>query len=637
MDSSLLLEEVLGLLKTFQETIGVPQGESLTDKNISGGDPTQGRVNPTLSSSEKKRVDSISTIFAEAFLKVQNKYKKDDKPKTLIRQMDRQQKGGNRKEVKKEDKKFGWGMMLAGLLLLLGGVGALIMGLLSDGPFKGALKMLAKFGIKGGLKIIMSGVKRLLGVFADIIKYPFKILSKTFGGLVKSFKGAFSSMSGKLFGGIGKKMGGGILAKMLKSLKPLFSILKKIPLLGSLISIGFAISRFKSGDNVGGVIDVLSALAGLLYLVPGAQPIAFALTLGLDLLNVWMDVKSASPENKGKSKMDILGDMAKGIGSWIWKNALWIPVIGGFKRMAMSWDAFKGGDVMEGLKQFAFGLLSFGGLSPIITGIEMLLGMGGEKEGEKKLTPNKGWFANFKEWIGKKLKKLPYILRKPLEWFGIIDSTEDKTESLPTMDSGKTFDKVSSFASKFWDGVKNGFDKISSGMSNAYNAILPSIKEFGSNMKEGAANLIEKGKGLAGKIGEMTVKGYEKVKEFGKSMSDKLGVWYSDLIIANDTKSKNANQKTPQNNTNISVNQPSVSEKVEVKDNLLKIGMTQANILNEILKVNRGMLKAIGGISVGGGTQVVNSQPTANGRTTPTEASLGKNRSGFAGSPYSLT
>jgi hypothetical protein len=137
----------------------------------------------------------------------------------------------------------------------------------------------------------------------------------------------------------------------------------------------------------------------------------------------------------------------------------------------------------------------------------------------------------------------------------------------------------------------------------------------------------------------MTVKGYEKVKEFGKSMSDKLGVWYSDFISSGNTKtttSKNANQKTPQNNTNISVNQPSVSEKVEVKDNLLKIGMTQANILNEILKVNRGMLKAIGGISVGGGTQVVSSPPPANGRTTPTEASLGKNRSGFAGSPYSL-
>jgi hypothetical protein len=282
------------------------------------------------------------------------------------------------------------------------------MGLLTDGPFKGALKILSKIGVSGGIKMLMSAAKGLLGTFSRFVTAPFKFA--------------------------GKLLGKGFMGKIFNALKPLAKILKKIPLIGSIISIGFAIYRFMNGDTVGGVIDVLSALTGLLNLIPGGSFIAIPLSIGLDILNAWLDAKTEGAKDKNAAKLDILGDMAKSIGKWIWDNALWLPVIGGFKRWGMAYDAFKGGNIMEGLKQFGLGILSFGGMGPIIMGIETLMGFFGDKEEKIDLKPNTSWFGRIKEWVKNKLKKLPSFLRKPLEWFGIID---DSSESEPNMGSSQ--------------------------------------------------------------------------------------------------------------------------------------------------------------------------------------------------------
>jgi hypothetical protein len=453
-----LLEELLGLLKTVNETIGVPQGQSIEDKNVLQGnnpsDPNK-RVTPRLNSNERTRTTEIASLFAKTFFEYQKKKTPDKAIKTSIQKVtgktgEKIQQGGD-----KVDKKSSWSKIL---LLLVGGIAALIAGLMTDGPFKGALKIAAKaffWALVGSIKSMFKmGIGAIKGLIPD--NFIGKIIKGGMEGFITSLKGMLGAPF-KALGNMAK--GGGLMTKMVSFMKPLLSVLKKVPLIGSIISIGFAISRLMGGDNVGGVIDVLSALSGLLNLIPGGSVVAIPLAIGLDMLNAFLDVKTAGAKDKGKAKMDLLGDMAKGIGKWVWKNALWIPVIGGFKRMEMSWNAFKSGDIMGGLYQFGASLLSFGGLSPIVTGIEMLMGFGEKKESDKSLSPKTGWFDGLKAWIKKKLKDLPYALRKPLEWFGILDDGDGDSVSGFSKTMGDGYDKMKEFSSKTWKSASQSFSK----------------------------------------------------------------------------------------------------------------------------------------------------------------------------------
>jgi hypothetical protein len=284
------------------------------------------------------------------------------------------------------------------------------------------------------------------------------------------------------------------------------------------------------GDNVAGVIDVLGALTGLLNLIPGGSFIAIPLSIGLDMLNAWLDAKTAGAENKNTAKMDILKDMAKSIGDWIWKNALWLPVIGGFKRWGMAYDAFKGGNIMEGLKQFGLGILSFGGMGPIIMGIEALMGFFGNEESQTDLQPNTSWFGNFKKWIKDKLKKLPYALRKPLEWFGILD--EDSSTPEPSMDVPKQSGGMSTWFSGLWGGVTSMFDDAGKWFSGLWDKVSTWFSGLWDKVGGWFSGLWDK----LGNIDEFFAKIWEKISpifnNIGKwfiGLWDKVSTWFSGI------------------------------------------------------------------------------------------------------------
>ena len=204
--------------------------------------------------------------------------------------------------------------VIAGVGATVGGIMALFSGLMDDGPFK--------------------GLKKLLGDSALVV--GFKALTKVGGkGLLKGITGPF---------------------------------LKKIPLIGSLISLGFAYSRFKDGDTVGGVIDVLNALTGLLYLTPAAL-LAIPISLGLDALNAFLDFKAG--ETKGKERTAKKLDLLKDMGGWIYDKLKSVPVIGPLMKAGKSifdgdWDTgFKylgeaiaplqqiGSIILQGVKTYA--------------------------------------------------------------------------------------------------------------------------------------------------------------------------------------------------------------------------------------------------------------------------------------------
>jgi len=403
-----LLESVLGYLKAQQERDDVNSGgkQSSEDKNILQGntpsDPNN-MVRPKLRSNEIRRTNEVASLFAKTFFEYEKKNKKDTAPKTSIQKISPlKQERKVDKNGSKDKKGFPWKLLLGGLGLLglLGGVGALITGLLTDGPFKGALKILGKLGIKGGIKLLMSGARGLLKGLWSLVKLPFKLVGKIFG-----------KMGGKSISKIFAKLTGGTMFKMAaKFLKPLLMVIRKVPLLGNLISIGFAVSRFMDGDITAGVIDLISAASGLLYLVPGGQAIAPIIMWGADILNAWLDYSASKPENKGKSKLNILGDMVKSIGKWIWDHGLYLPLIGGFKRWGMSYEAFKSGNILDGVNQFGAGLLTFIGSGGIVKGVEMLMGlMGGEKKEDGVLAPITDFFGSIGKWIWDHGLYLPVI------------------------------------------------------------------------------------------------------------------------------------------------------------------------------------------------------------------------------------
>jgi hypothetical protein len=678
-----ILEELLGLLQTFNETKGVPEGGSLSEKNIlqNGNSDPNKRVRSSLSSEEQKRTKSIATIFAKTFFEIQKNFKGEDTAlKTSVQKITpNANKIASDREGKSDMPKKG--LMLGGLLMLLGGAGALIMGLLTDGPFKGVLKILSKIGISGGIKMLASGAKGLINLFSKFVTDPFKAaakyLNKTSLGkkLVSGAKGLigmFSKFVSAPFKSISKISGKGFLGKIMKVFKPFAKILKKIPIIGNIISIGFAISRFMKGDNIGGVIDVLSALAGLLNLIPGGSFIAIPLSIGLDILNAWLDSKTEGAENKNTAKMDILKDMGKSVGDWIWKNALWLPVIGGFKRWGMAYDAFKGGNIMEGLKQFGLGILSFVGMGPIIMGIETLMGFFGDKEEKKDLKPSTSWFGRIKEWVQNKLKKLPSFLRKPLEWFGIID---DSSESEPNMEPSQKIDvgqKIVEWFSSLWgkitpmlDNIGKWFsglwEKISTWASGLWEKMTPAlenigkwfsglwekIKEFlGSDFVTG---IIEKVKNIATSVMSVITNIFDTLKNVINNVIDTIksfnifGSGGDDELLGRAKKMgwnsveeyKNSGWLENPNKSGVEI----VDEKRKQHvDDLLSIGKEQISILSDIRRIGMETLKVLSSNAGGGSSNPIiisNSGGGSNSKPS-SQISLNTSRGDYSSSPYAF-
>ena len=264
-------------------------------------------------------------------------------------------------------------------LLILGGLAAFVTGFLSDGPAKGLLKILAKVGIGGGVKWFASKFKGigktitsvfkglgkmlltplkglgdkllkplkglgakliepgLIGKMVDTVKTKVKsVFSSIKGALLKPFK----ALKGGAIGGIFKKVGG----MLFKLLKP---VLKRIPGIGSMISWAFAVSRFKSGDVVGGLIDVASGIATLF---PG---VGTAIGIGLDVLNAFLDTKKGKeekvkPAGSGFKMSDFFGKIKdKIMNNYPIKNLM--EFWGGAADIA-------GGDVKGGLQRMAFAI-----------------------------------------------------------------------------------------------------------------------------------------------------------------------------------------------------------------------------------------------------------------------------------------
>jgi hypothetical protein len=318
--------------------------------------------------------------------------------------------GGLLKELK------GLGSLLTGLT----GVGALIFGLETDGPFKG----LAKIASEGLLSI--SGWTKSINKFASglvnkLLNFPFK--------LIKSFEKSFAGLIGKEVGGEVVKTGLGKLTGFTTTfLAGATKILKKVPIVGSLISLAFAFSRFKQGDIVGGGLEILSGIASLF---PG---IGTGISIAVDGLTAFLDYKAGgTSEGGGKGKGAMLTNWVKDFSGWAFKkfeeNIRNIPVVG---PLIKSFEEFKAGNWVKGLKQLAYTFPLFDMLGEILGDTETTGSIETTKEGAFKIGDffsnlTNAFMSKVRQWWKSISSGLRYIIEKALPT-GIVQSlNEGKT------------------------------------------------------------------------------------------------------------------------------------------------------------------------------------------------------------------
>ncbi len=229
------------------------------------------------------------------------------------------------------------------LLALAGGITALLASSnINFGAFEGVANMLGKHGLVGGLKMFVK---------------PFaKLLSK--------------------------------------------NVLKRIPVVGALVSFYTAYERFKSGDYVRMGLDIVS---GLLNLVPTG--ITQILSFGLDMFTAFLDTKYQGQSGNEELKADAL-DLVKtfvdpllaAIGG---VNTLkYIPFIGTFFHASDAFNHFKAGHYGLGLASTAQAIAL---LFPVV-GTAVSAGIGILKAiadpSQKKQDPIAGSVIDFAAGIG---------------------------------------------------------------------------------------------------------------------------------------------------------------------------------------------------------------------------------------------
>jgi hypothetical protein len=330
-----------------------------------------------------------------------------------------------------------------GITLLLGGLAALITGLNTEGPFKGLLKILSKVGIMGGLKLLEKGALSLIKNLKSFIGAPIKLFQSAY----KALRGVFGKGVSKTLTGVIAKTPG-LLTKMLGGLvKFITPLLKRLPLVGTVISLSFAYTRFKSGDVVGGIIDVLSGIASI---IPG---VGTAISIGLDVLNAFLDYKAGGATGEAsKTKMGMIGDFFGKI----------YDVIGEKLSAAFTWVADLGKKFIEGKWGEAFVEVAkfvpgMGWVVDLMGGEEVVTQAGDTAGGQsinflkgvkdfifEKITNAMGWVGEIgKKWMDGKIGDVIVDICKTIPYMGwVVDlmGGEEKVTEVGNTVGGKVID-----------------------------------------------------------------------------------------------------------------------------------------------------------------------------------------------------
>ena len=475
-----------------------------------------------------KSWNTIARIFAKNFIEATKKPDYGDEPTAAVPAIIQQT------AVVQEKTQEGFFSKLMKFLLpvlaLVGGIGLSIAALFQGpGVLGNTLNLVGKIFATIGQNYITKIGNKLLSLGDNFIK---GLSGLAEGGLKLLGIGGGGSLA-KMLGGVAAKIGGFLLKAA-----------KFIPFIGSAVSFYFAYKRYQEGDYVGMGLEIASGILNLF------GPLGFIASAIIDVINITRDFKTTKEERAAQGT-GIFGKMFGGIKEWFKANGMTIlkslPFVGS---ILYFWEAYNAGfTTPEGIKKTVTAFASILGAGPLVErAVNGLFSLFGEKEEEQpgQETPSPGgksFFQIAKEFVIKSISKLPYFLRKPLEWLGIIKSAGSESEESwmsQGIDKSKEAGKqVLEKMSEFGSGIKDWFVATLPGAKEAGKQVLEKMSEFGSGVKDWFVSTLPEAKEAGKQV-------LEKMSEFGSGVkgwfSEKIseGREKSQEIIANITKSGDA-------------------------------------------------------------------------------------------------
>jgi len=367
------------------------------------------QTKPNLNSAERKRTSNIAEIISKVFLDNEKKRTKDTSLKTKVSEKPDSPAAAAQKTVKGPSKKSKLGML--GTLALIAAAVTAFSAFIFDNlsPIGQFLMKSIKFlrPVIGKITKVVQGVFKFFTTIGDDLV---KFLGKGGGMLGKAGKALGSS--GRLLGALAKGIGGKIL-----------KFARFIPVLGSFVSFGFAIAKFRSGDYFGAILELIS---GVLNLFPtGVTNILSGVIDGFIIARELMgegEDGGYKMDNKIKEGGSFLGDMMSSIGNFISTNLRNFPIIGGIIILYEGFKEIINGNFLEGFKLLGKGLLAFiageKGADLIIGGFGFLLSLFKDiYSGEKQIS-----FPSF-DTIGEIIFNIGSIIGG---WFtGMIETVQE--------------------------------------------------------------------------------------------------------------------------------------------------------------------------------------------------------------------
>ena len=309
---------------------------------------------------------------------------------------------------------------------------------------------------------------------------------------------------------------GGKIASLLSGLgKTAGSVLLKVarflPFIGSAISFYFAYQKFQAGDTIGGAMELVS---GIVNLIPGFGWIA---SIVIDLFTIGRDIKMTEEERVSQSGgfTAALVKAREFLSNALNKYLKYIPGIGGIVQAGLGIAQVFGGDIKGGLLEVLKGILNISpGLGDtLFLGFEFLMDL---ISGDNSTDPVTGRKLSFNErifnFINEKMDKLPWYIRKPLEWLGILKKEEsDGSEVIPgDIDNNaviqdevkKINDKLADTLGNTGTGIADGIDtEIDTSNSQVAAAVRRAGKEA-EDMTSAVTGLNSQVANAANKAGE---------------------------------------------------------------------------------------------------------------------------------------
>lgn len=230
------------------------------------------------------------------------------------------------------------------------------------------------------------GASLALAVSSWFDSGPFKGLMKELGKLgTNIFATKVVAQATKLF------------PALVKFIKP---IARRLPVIGTIIDFGSAISRILQGDFIGGAIDLASGIANL---VPG---IGTAISIGLGFINAARDLSGQTEDAKaGKANKEgnVFALITQSVVKWgakLLPKLKFLPIIGSLFSFASAVNHFKTGKVIQGMLDTVAGIAGFfpgAGtvISLLTTGVSLIMDLfegdkSENKDPEKTLDVPKG-------------------------------------------------------------------------------------------------------------------------------------------------------------------------------------------------------------------------------------------------------